>query len=186
VDRAITTPLTDEVVQSLHAGDRLFLSGVIYTGRDAAHKRLVELVDKGEPLPIDIRGQIIYFVGPTPGRPGEVIGSAGPTTSGRMDAYSPKLLDLGLKGMIGKGLRNEAVKEALKRNKALYLGATGGAGALLAQRIVSAKVVAYEDLGPEAIRELEVRDFPVVVVNDAYGGDLYAEGRKKYERKGDC
>lgn len=186
MDRAITTPLTDEVVQSLHAGDRLFLSGVIYTGRDAAHKRLVELVDKGEPLPIDIRGQIIYFVGPTPGRPGEVIGSAGPTTSGRMDAYSPKLLDLGLKGMIGKGLRNEAVKEALKRNKALYLGATGGAGALLAQRIVSAKVVAYEDLGPEAIRELEVRDFPVVVVNDAYGGDLYAEGRKKYERKGDC
>jgi fumarate hydratase subunit beta len=185
MERSITTPLTDEVVEGLRAGDRLLISGTIYTGRDAAHKRLVELVDKGEALPIDIRGQIIYFVGPTPPKPGEVIGSAGPTTSGRMDTYSPKLLDLGLKGMIGKGLRNEAVKEALTRNKAVYLGATGGAGALLAQRIVSARVVAYEDLGPEAIRELQVKDFPVVVINDMYGGDLYTEGRKKYERKGD-
>ena len=178
----VTTPLTDEVIETLHAGDRLLISGIIYTGRDAAHKRLVALVDKGEPLPIDIRGQIIYFVGPTPPKPGEVIGSAGPTTSGRMDAYSPKLLDLGLKGMIGKGSRNDAVKEALKRDKAVYLGATGGAGALLAQRIVAAKVVAYEDLGPEAIRELEVEDFPVVVINDMYGGDLYVEGRQQYER----
>jgi fumarate hydratase subunit beta len=183
--RSITTPLSDEVVESLHAGDRLLISGTIYTGRDAAHKRLIALVDKGEPLPVDIRGQIIYFVGPTPPKPGEVIGSAGPTTSGRMDAYSPKLLDLGLKGMIGKGSRNEAVKEALKRNKAVYLGATGGAGALLSRRIVAAKVVAYEDLGPEAIRELEVKDFPVVVINDMYGGDLYVEGRKEYERKVD-
>jgi fumarate hydratase subunit beta len=183
MDRTITTPLTDEVIESLHAGDRLLITGTIYTGRDAAHKRLIELVDEGESLPIDITGQIIYFVGPTPPKPGEVIGSAGPTTSGRMDAYSPKLLDLGLKAMIGKGLRNEAVKEALKRNKAVYLGATGGAGALLAQRIVSAKVVAYEELGPEAIRELEVKDFPVVVINDMHGGDLYAEGRKKFERK---
>jgi fumarate hydratase subunit beta len=173
----VTTPLTDEFVEKLRAGDRLLISGVIYTGRDAAHKRLVALVDRGEPLPIDIKGQIIYFVGPTPAKPGEVIGSAGPTTSGRMDAYSPKLLDLGLKGMIGKGSRNDAVKEALKRNKAVYLGATGGAGALLSQRIVAAKVVAYEDLGPEAIRELEVKD-----INDMYGGDLYVEGRKKYER----
>ena len=181
----ITTPLTDEVVESLHAGDRLLISGTIYTGRDAAHKRLIALVDAGEALPIDISGQIIYFVGPTPPKPGEAIGSAGPTTSGRMDSYSPKLLDLGLKGMIGKGSRNDAVKEALKRNKAVYLGATGGAGALLSQRIVAAKVVAYEELGPEAIRELEVKDFPVVVINDMYGGDLYVEGRKEYERKVD-
>jgi fumarate hydratase subunit beta len=185
MDRTIIPPLTDQVVESLHVGDRVLITGTIYTARDAAHKRLVELIDRGEPLPIELKGQIIYFVGPTPARPGEVIGSAGPTTSGRMDAYSPKLLDLGLKGMIGKGLRNQAVRDALKRNKAVYLGATGGAGALLAQRIVSAKVVAYEELGPEAIRELEVLDFPVVVVNDMYGGDLYVEGRKKFERKVD-
>lgn len=185
MDRPITPPLTDEVVESLHSGDRVLITGTIYTARDAAHKRLVELIDKGEPLPLDLRGQIFYFAGPTPTKPGEVTGSIGPTTSGRMDAYSPKLLDLGLKGMIGKGLRNEVVKEALKRNKAVYLAATGGAGALLAQRVVSVKVVAYEDLGPEAIRELEVKDFPVVVINDMYGGDLYTEGRKKYERKGD-
>jgi fumarate hydratase subunit beta len=185
MDRTIIPPLTDQVVESLHVGDRVLITGTIYTARDAAHKRLVELIDRGEPLPIELKGQIIYFVGPTPARPGEVIGSAGPTTSGRIDAYSPKLLDLGLKGMIGKGLRNQAVRDALKRNKAVYLGATGGAGALLAQRIVSAKVVAYEELGPEAIRELEVLDFPVVVVNDMYGGDLYVEGRKKFERKVD-
>jgi fumarate hydratase subunit beta len=185
VERSISTPLTDEIIESLRVGDRLLITGTIYTGRDAAHKRLVELIDKGEPLPIDIHGQIIYFVGPTPPKPGEVIGSAGPTTSGRMDAYSPKLLDLGLKGMIGKGTRNEAVKEALKRNKAIYLGATGGAGALLAQRIIGSTVVAYDDLGPEAIRELQVKDFPVVVINDMYGGDLYIEGRKQFERKGD-
>ena len=175
MDRTITTPLTDEVVASLHAGDRLLITGIIYTGRDAAHKRLVELIDKNEPLPIDLSGQIIYFVGPTPARPGEAIGSAGPTTSGRMDAYSPRLLALGLKGMIGKGSRNDAVKEALKRDKAVYLGATGGAGALLAQRIVSAKVVAYDDLGPEAIRELEVKDFPVVVSMDSHGVSLHDE-----------
>lgn len=185
MDRVLGTPLTDEVVESLRAGDRVLLTGVIYTARDAAHKRLIELVDKGEPLPIDLTGQILYFVGPTPARPGQVIGSAGPTTSGRMDAYSPKLLDLGLKGMIGKGVRNEAVRESLKKNKAVYFAATGGAGALLAQRITAAQVVAYEDLGPEAIRELQVKDFPVVVINDMYGADLYAEGRAKYERKGD-
>ena len=184
-DRVISTPLTDEVVESLHAGDRLLITGVIYTGRDAAHKRLVELIDRDEPLPVDLKGQIIYFVGPTPPKPGEVIGSAGPTTSGRMDVFSPKLTAIGLKGMIGKGSRNDAVKDALKRDKAVYLGATGGAGALLAQRIASAKVVAYEDLGPEAIRELEVKEFPVVVINDMYGGDLYVEGRKKHERKGE-
>lgn len=185
MDRVINTPVTDEVIESLHAGDRLLITGTIYTGRDAAHKRLVELIDKGEQLPVDLQGQIIYFVGPTPPKPGEAIGSAGPTTSGRMDIYSPKLTAIGLKGMIGKGSRNDAVKDALKRDKAVYLGATGGAGALLAQRITSAKVVAYEDLGPEAIRELEVKEFPVVVINDMYGGDLYIEGRKQYERKGD-
>ena len=182
MDRTITPPLTDEVVQSLHSGDRLLITGTIFTGRDAAHKRLVALIDNGEPLPIDLRGQIIYFVGPTPPKPGEVIGAAGPTTAGRMDAYSPRLLDRGLKGMIGKGSRNQEVKDALKRNKAVYLGATGGAGALLARRIFSAKVVAYEELGPEAIYELQVRDFPVVVINDMYGGDLYEEGRRKFER----
>ena len=185
MDRVINTPVSDEVIESLHAGDRLLITGTIFTGRDAAHKRLVELIDKGEPLPVDLKGQIIYFVGPTPPKPGEVIGSAGPTTSGRMDIYSPKLTAIGLKGMIGKGSRNESVKEALKRDKAVYLGSTGGAGALLAQRIVSSKVVAYEDLGPEAIRELEVKEFPVVVINDMYGGDLYVEGRKQYERKED-
>lgn len=185
MERAVTTPLTDEVVESLHAGDRLLITGVVYAARDAAHKRLVELIDKGQPLPIDLKGQVIYFVGPTPEKPGQPIGSAGPTTSGRMDAYSPRLLDLGLKGMIGKGGRNEAVRESLKKNKAVYMAATGGAGALLAQRITAAKVVAYEDLGPEAIRELQVKDFPVVVINDIYGADLYQEGRKKYERKED-
>jgi fumarate hydratase subunit beta len=186
MERAITPPLTDQIIESLHTGDRLLVTGTIFAARDAAHKRLVELIDKGQPLPIDLTGQIVYFVGPTPGRPGQVIGSAGPTTSGRMDAYSPKLLDRGLKGMIGKGLRSEAVREALKRHKAVYLAATGGAGALLAQRIVAAEVVAYDDLGPEAIRKLEVKDFPVVVVNDMYGGDLYAEGRARFERKVDC
>jgi fumarate hydratase subunit beta len=185
MERVITPPLTDEVVAGLRAGDRLLITGKLYTARDAAHKRLVELIDRGAPLPLELQGQIIYFTGPTPPKPGEVIGSAGPTTSGRMDAYSPKLTALGLKGMIGKGSRNEAVREALKRDKAVYMAATGGAGALLAQRIVSAKVIAYEELGPEAIRELEVKDFPVVVANDMYGGDLYSEGRKRYERKGD-
>jgi fumarate hydratase subunit beta len=185
MERVVTTPLTDEVIESLHAGDRLLITGVVYTARDAAHKRLVELIDKGEPLPIDVKGQIIYFVGPTPEKPGQPIGSAGPTTSGRMDAYSPRLLDLGLKGMIGKGSRNEAVRESLKKNKAVYMAATGGAAALLAQRITASRVVAYEDLGPEAIRELQVKDFPVVVINDIYGADLYQEGRKKYERKED-
>jgi fumarate hydratase subunit beta len=183
--RVITTPLTDKVVESLRAGDRLLITGTIFTGRDAAHKRMVALLDRGEPLPIDLRGHIIYFVGPSPVKPGWVVGSAGPTTSGRMDVYSPRLLAQGLKGMIGKGLRNESVREALARNKAVYLGATGGAGALLAQRIRSATVVAYEDLGPEAVHRLEVEDFPVVVINDMYGGDLYADGRRKFEHKRD-
>lgn len=146
-------------------------------------KKLVDLIEKNEELPFDIKGSVIYFVGPTPPKPGEVIGSAGPTTSYRMDSYSPILIKHGLKGMIGKGKRNEEVKEACKKYKAVYFGATGGAGALLAQRIKNAEVIAYPELGPEAIRKLEVEDFPVVVVNDCYGNDLYAEGRKKWEKK---
>lgn len=185
MERAITTPLTDEVVESLRAGDRVLITGTIYTARDAAHKRLVQLIDEGEPLPIEVQGQIIYFVGPSPARPGEPIGSAGPTTSGRMDAYSPRLLDLGLKAMIGKGGRDQEVRDSLQKNKAVYLAATGGAAALLAQRITDARVVAYEDLGAEAIHELQVKDFPAVVINDMYGADLYEEGRAKYERKED-
>jgi fumarate hydratase subunit beta len=181
--KKITTPLTDDVVEDLHIGDKLLVNGVIYTGRDAAHKRLVELIDEGAELPVDIRGQIIYFVGPTPAKPGRPIGSAGPTTSYRMDAYSPKLIALGLKGMIGKGMRSQEVKDAMVQHKAVYLGATGGAGALLAKTIKKSDVVAYEDLGPEAIRRLEVVDFPVTVINDVHGGDLYEEGVATYRRE---
>ena len=178
------TPLSDEDVAKLKAGDIVYLSGTIYTARDAAHKRLVDLISNKEELPFDIRGAVIYFVGPTPPKPGEPIGSAGPTTSYRMDSYSPTLIEYGLKGMIGKGKRNNEVKEACKKYKAVYFGATGGAGALLSERIKSAKVIAYPELGPEAIRELEVEDFPVVVVNDIYGNDLYEKGRKEWEKVG--
>ena len=178
----LTTPISEEDVRRLRAGDRVLLSGVVYTGRDAAHKRLFELLQAGKELPVDLRGQVIYYVGPTPARPGRVIGSAGPTTSGRMDAYTPALIAYGLRGMIGKGLRNQAVLDAMKQYGAVYFGATGGAAALLARRIVACDVVAYEELGPEAIRRLVVEDFPVIVVNDAYGGDLYREGVKAYER----
>ena len=182
-EKRITTPLTDEVVSGLRAGDRVLISGTVLTARDAAHKRLSELVADGKPLPIDLRGQIVYYAGPSPAKPGKVIGSIGPTTSGRMDAYSPALLDLGLKGMIGKGTRSEAVREAMVRNTAVYFAVVGGAAALLAQRVTGARIVAYEDLGPEAIRELDVVDFPAIVVNDALGGDLYATGRAAFERK---
>ena len=178
----IETPLTDEDVVKLKSGDRVLLNGVLYTGRDVAHKRLFELLQAGKPLPVDLRGQVIYYVGPTPAKPGQVIGSAGPTTSGRMDAYAPVLIAYGLKGMIGKGLRNQGVLDAMKQHKAVYFGATGGAAALLARRIKKAEVVAYDDLGTEAIRRLEVEDFPVIVINDAHGGDLYAEGVKAYAR----
>ena len=176
------TPLTDEVVSGLRAGDRVLLSGVIYTGRDAAHKRLYELIQEGKPLPVDLRGQVIYYVGPTPAKPGRVIGSAGPTTSGRMDAYAPALIAHGLKGMIGKGLRTQAVRDAMAEHKAVYFGATGGAAALISRCIRKAEVVAYDDLGPEAIHRLEVEDFPLVVINDAHGADLYADGVKAYAR----
>ena len=178
----LTPPLSDEVVASLKTGDRVLISGVIYTGRDAAHKRLVDLLDKGEELPIPVQGEIIYFVGPAPAKPGKAIGSAGPTTSYRMDSYSPRLLAEGLKGMIGKGGRSPEVKAAIKKYKGIYFAATGGAGALLAQRIKKAEVVAYEDLGPEAIRRIEVEDFPAVVINDIHGNDLYEEGVLKYKK----
>jgi fumarate hydratase subunit beta len=180
----VTTPLTDSVVENLRSGDRVLLSGVIFTARDAAHARLVELVKEGKSLPFDPRGQVIYFVGPTPAPPGKPIGSAGPTTSYRMDPYSPTLIGLGLKGMIGKGKRSPEVLDALKTHKAVYFGATGGAGALISRCIESSEVIAYEDLGPEAIRRLVVRDFPLVVVNDCHGGDLYVEGRKRFAVEG--
>ena len=178
----LQTPLIDADVVKLQAGDKVFLNGVIYTGRDAAHKRLFDLLKEGKPLPIDIKGQVIYYVGPAPAKPGQAIGSAGPTTSGRMDAYSPKLMEIGLKGMIGKGMRKKEVVEAMKKYKAVYFAATGGAGALLAKAIKKAEIVAYEDLGPEAINRLEVVDFPVIVVNDTQGNDLYQQGMAKYAR----
>jgi len=176
----LKTPLSDPEVEKLRVGDRVLISGIIYTGRDAAHKRLFDLLKQGKDLPFDIQGQIIYYVGPTPAKPGQAFGSAGPTTSYRMDAYSPTLMERGLKGMIGKGMRSDTVKEAMKKYKAVYFAATGGAGALLAKRVKKAEVVAYEDLGPEAIRKLEVEDLPVIVVNDVRGNDLYVEGEKKY------
>ena len=178
--KKVTLPLTDETLRDLKAGDNISLIGVIYVGRDAAHKRIVEALDQGKPLPFDIRGQTIYFMGPSPAKPGEPIGSAGPTTSGRMDTYSPRLIAEGLKGMIGKGMRSQAVKDAMKKYKAVYLAAIGGAGALIAKSIKKSDVIAYEELGAEAIRRLEVEDFPVTVVNDIYGGDLYQEGKAKY------
>ena len=178
----ISTPLDDETVGQLKSGDNVLINGIIYTARDAAHKRLVDLLERGESLPFDIAGQIIYFVGPTPARPGRPVGSAGPTTSYRMDAYSPKLIAQGLKGMIGKGARSQEVLEAIKKYKCLYMAAVGGAGALIAQSIKSSEVIAYEDLGPEAIRKMEVEDFPAVVVNDVAGNDLYQEGIKQYQR----
>lgn len=176
----LTTPLLNEDIENLKIGDKVLLNGVLFTGRDAAHKRLFDLIKKGEDLPIDLKGQVIYYVGPTPAKPGKPIGSAGPTTSYRMDPFAPTLIELGLKGMIGKGNRSQEVIESMKKYKAVYFGATGGAGALIAKRIKKATVVAYEDLGPEAIRRLEVEDFPVTVVNDCNGGDLYKEGIKRF------
>jgi len=179
----LTTPLSTQDVEKLNIGDKVLLTGVLFTGRDAAHKRLFDLIQDGKELPIDIKGQVIYYVGPTPAKPGKPIGSAGPTTSYRMDPYSPKLIELGLKGMIGKGNRSQAVINAMKQFKAVYFGATGGAGALIAKRIRKAEIVAYSDLGPEAIRRLEVEDFPVTVVNDTKGKDLYVEGIKRYSEE---
>jgi fumarate hydratase subunit beta len=174
-EHRITTPLSNEDVIKLKAGDVVFVTGTIYTGRDAAHKRMFEAIDKGESLPFDVKGAIIYYVGPAPAPPGRPIGSCGPTTSYRMDTYTPRLHSLGLKGTIGKGPRNSGVKEALIKYKAVYLAATGGAGALLSLCVQEARVIAYEDLGPEAVMELKVKDFPLLVINDAFGGDLYVK-----------
>ncbi|MFQ5849561.1 MAG: Fe-S-containing hydro-lyase [Candidatus Binatia bacterium] len=178
----LTTPLTDQAVAGLKAGDEVTITGVLYTARDAAHKRMVQALASGEKLPFDIKGQIIYYVGPTPPRSGQVIGSAGPTTSMRMDALTPPLLEAGLKGIIGKGGRGQAVREALKRHTAIYFGAIGGAGAFLSRHIKKAELVAYEDLGTEAVRRLYVEGFPVIVVNDTYGGDLLEKGRAQWSK----
>ncbi len=181
-EHRITTPLTDDVVAKLRAGDKVFITGFILAGRDSAHKKLVDLIKEGKELPIDIKGQLIYYVGPTPARPGKAIGSAGPTTSYRMDSYAPILHSLGLKGTIGKGSRSKEVKEAMMKYKAVYLASVGGAGALISKSIENAEIVAYPELGPEAIRRMRVKDFPCIVINDMYGGDLYEEGKKKYRK----
>jgi fumarate hydratase subunit beta len=180
VPKEVRLPLTDEVIAGLRAGDSLLLTGVLYTARDAAHRRLVEAMDRGEPLPFDIRGLTLYYLGPSPAPPGRVIGAAGPTTSARLDPYTPRLLAAGLRAMIGKGERSAEVKKAMKRHGAVYLAAVGGAGALLSRSIVKAEVVAYADLGPEAVLRLEVADFPVTVINDIHGGDLYVEGKAAF------
>ena len=179
----LTTPLTSEDTKQLVAGDTVYLNGTIYTARDAAHSRLVDLLEKGEELPFDLEGSVIYFVGPTPPKPGDPIGSAGPTTSYRMDSYSPTMLKHGSKGMIGKGKRNQAVKDACVEYDGIYFGATGGAGALLGKQIRSAEVIAYPELGPEAVRKITVENFPVTVVNDTKGNDIYQMGREQYEVK---
>jgi fumarate hydratase subunit beta len=178
----LQTPLSDAEVESLRAGDRVLLSGIIYTARDAAHKRLIDLMDAGKPLPFELQGSVIYYVGPAPAPPGKPIGSAGPTTSYRMDPFAPRLIAAGLKGMIGKGNRAPEVIEAIQKYKAVYFGAIGGAGALMAKSIVASKIIAYEDLGPEAIRKLEVRDLPVFVINDTVGGDLYQMGIEAFAK----
>jgi len=179
----IKTPLDEKTIEKLKAGDQVFITGVIYTARDAAHKRLVETLDKGDKMPFDLDEQTVYYMGPSPAKPGQAIGSAGPTTSGRMDSYAPRLMASGLKGMIGKGNRSQAVKDAIKKHKAVYFAAIGGAGALISKSIKKAEVIAYEDLGAEAIRRLEVENFPVTVINDIHGGDLYQQGKAKYQIK---
>ncbi len=179
----LQTPLTDEDVAQLKPGDKVLISGKIYTGRDAAHKRLVELLEKNQELPFDIKDQIIYYVGPAPAPPGKPIGSAGPTTSYRMDPYTPALLDAGLKAMIGKGPRSRSVIESMIKNKAVYLAAIGGAAVVIAESIKKSRVIAYEDLGPEAIRELLVEDFPCIVANDIHGNDIFIIGKQKYREE---
>lgn len=180
MERQVNVPLDGETAASLKAGDYVYLTGTIYTARDAAHKRMYDALEKGEPLPLEMKNNVIYYMGPSPARTGRPIGSAGPTTASRMDKYAPALLDLGLKGMIGKGKRTKEVKEAVTRNGAVYFAAVGGAGALLSRSIISSQVIAYDDLGTEAIRRLEVRDFPVIVVMDAQGNDLYETAIRDY------
>jgi fumarate hydratase subunit beta len=176
----IKSPIDPQVLEELKAGDQVLITGVLYVARDAAHKRLVEAVDRGEKLPFDIKGQTVYYMGPSPAKPGEVIGAAGPTTSGRMDVYAPRLMEIGLKGMIGKGARTQPVLDAIKKYKAVYFAGLGGAGALISKCIKKAEVIAYDDLDAEALRRIEVVDFPATVINDMHGGNLYEEGKAKY------
>ncbi len=182
-DRYVNVPLDGETARSLRAGDYVFLTGTIYTARDAAHKRMKEALERGENLPFEMQNNVIYYMGPSPARPGRPIGSAGPTTASRMDVYAPELLDLGLKGMIGKGKRSQAVKDAVIRNGAVYFAAVGGAGALLSRSIVASEVIAYDDLGTEAVRKLQVENFPVIVVMDAAGNNLYDTAVREYCRE---
>jgi len=180
VIKEVKLPLTGKAIEDLHAGENVLLSGILYVARDAAHKRLLEALDKGQPLPFEIAGQTIYYMGPSPARPGQVIGAAGPTTSGRMDIYTPRLLEAGLKGMIGKGNRSKAVKEAIIKYKAVYFAAIGGAGALISKSIRKSEIIAYPELGAEALLKLEVDHFPATVINDIYGEDLYESGKARY------
>ncbi len=180
MEMKLQTPLTADKIKDLNAGDSVLLSGVIYSARDAAHKRLIDLLNEGRELPLNIKDETIYYVGPSPAKPGNVIGSAGPTTSYRMDAYAPTLMDLGLKGMIGKGARNKEVVDSIVKNGAVYFGAIGGAAALIAKSIVKSEIIAYEDLGAEAIRRMEVKDMPLVVIIDSKGNNLYELGQKEY------
>ncbi len=177
----LKTPLDNSTIEKLNAGDKVRISGALYTARDAAHKRLIEMVESGKDLPFDVKGQLLYYVGPTPAKPGQVIGSAGPTTSYRMDTYAPTLIKMGLKGTIGKGSRSTDVIEAMKMYKAVYFAAVGGAAALIAKTIKKVEIIAFDDLGTEAVRKMEVENFPAIVINDSNGGDLYNVGRKKYE-----
>lgn len=180
--KTLRTPVSREEIETLEIGDKVLITGTIYTGRDAAHKRLVDLLDSDKPLPFEMAGAIIFYVGPTPAPPGRPIGAAGPTTSYRMDAYAPRLIEKGLRGMIGKGPRSDEVKEAMKKYGAVYFAATGGAGALMAQAVKKSEVIAFDDLGPEAVRRLEVENFPVIVINDVRGNDLYIQNVAKYKR----
>ena len=183
MEKHITLPLTEELAKTLCAGDTVYLTGTIYTSRDAGHKRMCEALERGEPLPFDSMDATIYYVGPTPAKPGQIIGSAGPTTSGRMDAYAPRLLSVGARGMIGKGARLPEVVEAMKQYHGVYFGAIGGAGALLAKCIKKCELIAYEDLGAEALRKLYVENMPLTVIIDCYGNNLYEQGRKNYLEK---
>ncbi len=179
----IETPLIDKIIKELKVGMQVLLSGIVYTARDIAHQKLVDLALHNKPFPFDPKGSVIYYVGPTPAKPGYIIGSAGPTTSCRMDSFTPILLDMGIKGMIGKGPRSKEVVESIQKNVAIYFGATGGAGALISKSIIESEVIAFEELGTEAIRKLRVKDMPLIVINDCYGNDLYIEGQKKWQRK---
>lgn len=180
-EKKIAVPLDDETVKDLKAGDRVSITGTMYTARDAAHKRIVEAMDQNKPLPFDLNGQVVYYVGPSPAKPGQIIGSAGPTTSYRMDAYAERLMEKGMKGMIGKGMRSPDIITAMKKHKCVYFAAIGGAAALIAKSIKSVEVIAYEELGPEAVRKMAVEDFKAIVINDIYGEDFYEIGKEKYK-----